>query len=203
MTMGSESSPFPPGFLIPTPRLQITPFDPANQTHCAFLVKVWNTDDFINSCGHTSVDTPEKAASFIQRRKLSDYARYRHGIFLVSLRDGKPIGTVSLMKGTPPDPYYSAPDVGYAILPEESGKGYATEAAKGMLEYARKDLGIEGAFGFCAAEDMRSRRVLEKVGLNFRGIGDLIVFGGKRSAVYALPSMEDLTIYNLTEKLEV
>jgi RimJ/RimL family protein N-acetyltransferase len=107
------------------------------------------------------------------------------------------------MKGSPPDPHYLAPDVGYAILPEENGKGYATEAAKGVLEYARKDLGIEDAFGFCAAEDMRSRRVLEKVGLMFRGIADLIVFGGKRSAVYALPSMEDLTVYNLTEKLEV
>lgn len=197
------STPFPPGFTISTPRLQITPFDPTNQTHCEFLVQLWNTDDFINSCGRTSIDTPEKAASFIQHRVLAHYALNKHGQFLVSLREGPPIGTVSLMKDSPPDPHYLAPDVGYAILPEENGKGYATEAAKGVLEYARKDLGIEDAFGFCAAEDMRSRRVLEKVGLVFRGIADLIVFGGKRSAVYALPSMEDLTVYNLTEKLEV
>ncbi|KAJ6131189.1 hypothetical protein N7523_001649 [Penicillium sp. IBT 18751x] len=201
--MTVERSPFPPGFRISTSRLHITPFDPTNQIHCKFLVQLWNTDDFINSNGRTGIDTPEKASSFIQNRVIPSYARNRHGMFLVSLHDGRHIGMVSLMKGSPPDAHYTAPDVGYTILPEESGKGYATEAGKGILEYAEKDLGIESAFGFCAAEDMRSRRVLEKIGLVFRGVGDLVVFGGKRSAVYALPSMGDLEVYNLTEKLEV
>lgn len=199
----APESPFPAGFAITTPRLQITPFNPANQTHCTFLVHLWNTDDFINSCGRTSVNTPEKAAWFIQERVLPDYNRNRHGLFLVSLREGKPIGVVSLMKGAPPGPYYLAPDVGYTILPEESGKGYATEAGKGVLEYARRDLGVEDALGFCEAEDMRSRRVLEKIGLVFRGVGDLALFGGKRSAVYALPAMKDLMAYGVTEGLEM
>lgn len=201
--MSTEQSPFPPGFKISTPRLQITPFDPNNQTHCTFLVQLWNTDDFINSCGHTGIDTPEKASAFIQNRVIPSYARNRHGIFLVSLHDGRHIGNASLMKGSPPDAHYTAPDIGYTILPEESGKGYATEVGKGVLEYARKDLGIDVAFGFCAAENMRSRRVLEKIGLVFRGVADLVVFGGQRSAVYALPSMGDLAVYNLTEKLEI
>lgn len=205
--MTSElSSPFPPDFTISTPRLQITPFNPANAIHCAFLAQLWNTEDFINSCGHTSVDTPENASAFIRARILPDYTRNRHGTFLVSLRQddkpSKPIGTVSLMKGAPPNPYYLAPDLGYAILPEESGKGYATEAAKGLLQYAREELGIEAVFGFCAAENDRSRRVLEKVDMEFRGVGDLKVFGGKRSAVYGLPGMNnDLRIYGLTEDL--
>ncbi|KAJ5131912.1 hypothetical protein N7448_006070 [Penicillium atrosanguineum] len=177
--MSTEQSPFPPGFTISTTRLQITPFDPTSQIHCRFLVQLWNTDDFINSSGRTGIDTPEKASSFIQNRVIPSYARNRYGQFLVSLHDGRHIGMVSLMKGSPPDAHYTAPDVGYAILPEESGKGYATEVGKGVLEYAREDLGIEAAFGFCVAEDMRSRRVLEKIGLVFRGVGDLVVFGGR------------------------
>ncbi|KAJ5370364.1 uncharacterized protein N7496_006456 [Penicillium cataractarum] len=199
-------SPFPPGFAIATPRLQIHPFDPDNSSHCEFLVKLWNTDDFINSSGRTGIDTTEKAAAFIRRRVLADYARNRHGQFLVSLVEAthppKLIGCVSLMKGSPPGPHYLAPDVGYTILPEDIGKGYATEASKGLLEYARVELGIHAAFGFCAATDMRSRRVLEKIGMDYRGVAALSVFGGKESAVYTLHGMDkDLSVYNLTEDL--
>ncbi|KAJ5432656.1 uncharacterized protein N7458_011812 [Penicillium daleae] len=202
----TQSPPFPPEFAITTPRLRIHPFDPDNLSHCEFLVQLWNTDDFINSCGRTGIDTSEKAAAFIRRRVLADYARNHHGQFLVSLVETTPapklIGCVSLMKGAPPGPLYLAPDIGYTILPEESGKGYATEAAKGLLEYASGELGIHGAFGFCAATDMRSRRVLEKLGMDYRGVAALSVFGGKESAVYTLPGMEkDLAVYNLTEQL--
>jgi RimJ/RimL family protein N-acetyltransferase len=106
------------------------------------------------------------------------------------------------MKGAPPGPHYLAPDIGYTILPEESGKGYATEAAKGLLEYAKVELDIHAAFGFCAATDMRSRRVLEKIRMEYRGVAALSVFGEKESAVYALPGMDqDLGVYNLTEDL--
>ncbi|KAJ5160426.1 uncharacterized protein N7482_007430 [Penicillium canariense] len=206
--MASEpASPFPLGFAISTPRLRIHPFDPDSTAHCEFLVQLWNTDDFINSSGHTGIDTPEKAAAFIRRRVLADYARNRHGQFLVSLVEANQaprlIGCASLMKGGPSDPhYYLAPDVGYTILPEESGKGYATEAAKGMLDYARLELGIDSVFGFCAAGNLRSRRVLEKLGMEYRGVAALSVFGGEESAVYTLPSMaQDLAVYNLTETI--
>lgn len=205
--MTSEpASPFPAEFAIATPRLRIHPFDPDNLSHSEFLVQLWNTDDFLNSCGRTGIDNPEKAAAFIRRRVLTDYARNRHGQFLVSLVEAnhapKLIGCVSLMKGAPPGPHYLAPDIGYTILPEESGKGYATEAAKGLLEYARVELGIHAAFGFCAATDMRSRRVLEKIGMDDKGVAALSVFGGKESAVYTLPGMNrDLGVYNLTEDL--
>ncbi|OGE56212.1 hypothetical protein PENARI_c003G09405 [Penicillium arizonense] len=197
-----EPAPFPPNFTIKTARLQISPFNCTDTTHCNFLVKLWNTEDFITSCGKTSIDTPEKASSFIQRRVLADYARNGYGMFLVSRQSEDDtqihIGVVSLMKGAPPGPHYLAPDVGYTILPQESGKGYATEAAKGLLEYARAELGVDAVFGFCAADDKRSCRVLEKIGLEARGVKALSVFGGKESAVYALAGMSgDLGVYGL------
>lgn len=201
----AQASPFPPGFAIATPRLHVLPFDPDNLSHCEFLVKLWNTDDFINSCGPTGIDTAEKAAAFIRRRVLEGYARNRHGQFLVSLveanKNPKLIGCVSPMKGAPPGPHYLAPDIGYTIIPDESGKGFATEASKGLLEYARVALGIHAAFGFCAATDMRSRRVLENIGMEYQGVAALSVFCGKESAVHTLPGMDkDLAVYNLTER---
>ena len=201
----TRSSPFPPGFCISTSRLNISPFDPDSSIHAGFLVRLWNTDDFINSCGRTSITNPEKASIFIRNRVLQQYTVNQHGMFLVSLKNKEilpatPIGTVSLMKGSPPDLHYTAPDIGFAILPEHSGKGYAVEAAKGVLEWAQSHLGIEAVFGFCDPSNQRSRRVLENIGMDFRGITGLRVFGAKTTAIYALPGMsKDLAIYGLDE----
>ncbi|KAJ5802505.1 uncharacterized protein N7503_004955 [Penicillium pulvis] len=202
-------SPFPSGFVITTPRLRITPLDPTNQAHCTFLAHLWNTDLFIRSCGRTSVLDAKSASEFINTRVLADYACNKHGMFLVSLQDQDtmslqplPIGTVSLLKGAPPNRHYLAPDIGYAILPEMNGKGYATEAAKGLIEWAKGELGITGVFGFCDATNLHSRRVLEKIGMEFRGIAALEMFGGAESAVCTLPGMsEDLSDYGLTEDI--
>ncbi|KAJ5766998.1 uncharacterized protein N7511_004614 [Penicillium nucicola] len=204
MSKTSEQASIPPNFTIRTTRLQINPFNPTDKIHCNFLVQLWNTEDFVKACGKTSIDTPEKASTFLQRRVLPAYARNGYGMFLVSRTSEDntqiPIGTVSLMKGAPPDLHYLAPDVGYVILPEESGKGYATEAAKGLIEYARAELGVDAVFGFCAADDRRSCRVLEKIGLENRGVKALSVFGGKESAVFALVGMSvDLGVYGLDE----
>jgi RimJ/RimL family protein N-acetyltransferase len=206
--MASESAPpFPPGFNIFTSRLRIIPFDLANQKHAEFLVQLWNTEDFINSCGRTSISTPEKASNFIRQRVLQQYSVNKYGMFLVSLKEGEntslsPIGTVSLMKGAPPDLHFLAPDIGFAVLPEHSGKGYAAEAAKGLLEWARTDRGVEAAFGFCDPSNRRSRKVLQKIGMEFKGTAELQVFGGKTSAVYALPEMgDDLVVYGLAEPI--
>lgn len=196
-----------PTFSVPTDRLHISYFQVDNPAHSDFLVRLWNTDDFINSCGKTGLDTSEKAAAFIKNRVHQDYLRNNYGQFLVSLKphpdaslaQSKLIGVVSLMKGEPPNSY-SAPDIGYTILPEESGKGYATEACIGLLDYARRVLGIDTVFGFCGKDDARSARVLQKIGLQFRGNRKLRVFGGADSAVYASPEMsQDLTVYGIDD----
>lgn len=195
-----------PEFCIPTKRLYISHFEPDSPEHSVFLARLWNTDDFIQSCGRTSISTPEKAAEFIRNRAQAGYMRTPYGLFLVSLKpyqnaalaDSKPIGTVSLMKGDPPHGY-TVPDIGYAILPEESKNGYATEAALGFLEYARRELGVSEMLGFCGKDDMRSRRVLEKIGMEFRGEKMLRVFGGKESAVYVMAGMDALKVYGIED----
>ncbi|KAJ5745616.1 Acyl-CoA N-acyltransferase [Penicillium odoratum] len=205
----SSSSAFTasPTFSIPSERLHISYFLPDSPEHCAFLVKLWNTEEFIKSSGRTGIDTPEKASNFLRNRVHADYARNKYGIFVVSLKpyenaplsESTPIGTVSLMKGEPPNSYL-APDIGYAILPEETGKGFATEAGVALLEYAGRELGVNSAFGFCARDDAHSARVLDKIGFEYRGEKTLKVFGGKESAVYVLPGMnQDLAMYNLDD----
>lgn len=200
-------SEFPPTFSIPTEHLHISYFQPDDPAHTAFLVQLWNTDDFIKSCGKTGIVNTEKAANFLRNQVQTGYKRNGYHQFLVSLKphkgaalsESKPIGIASLMKGEPPNAYLR-PDIGYTILPDESGKGYATEAAAGLLDYATRRLGVDGVFGFCDKENKRSTRVLEKIGLEYRGQRKLKVFGGSESAIYALKGMDqDLKVYGIDD----
>jgi len=57
------------------------------------------------------------------------------------------------------------PHLGFAVLPEYNGKGYAIQ----ILRYAKEELGVEIAFAFCDAGNKNSGRVSVKAGLEFRG----------------------------------
>lgn len=204
--MPTDFSP-PPSFSIPTERLHISYLQPGNPDHAAFVMHIWNVEEITNFIGKRDFDTLEKADAFIRNQVQADYNRTGYGRFLVSLKphpqaslaESKPIGMVSLMLREPPNGY-SHPDIGYAFVPEHWGKGYATEAAIGLIDYARREFGVTGVFGFCDADNMSSRRVLEKMGLEFRGEKALRAFDGLNSAVYALPEMDsDLSVYGMED----
>ncbi|RAL08864.1 GNAT family N-acetyltransferase [Aspergillus homomorphus CBS 101889] len=202
--------PYPSSPLITsTPRLHISLLNPTNPLHSHFLHHLWTTPDYTTSCGPSAIQTPEDATTFLKTRIQALYTSsdYKRGFFLLSLKphptatlsESVPIGTMSLMQGAPPDGY-TLPDIGYCVLPEHSGRGYATEAGKALVAYACGELGLDGVFAFCDVGHMRSRRVLEKIGLEDRGARELRVFGGQRSAVYALPGMErDLRVYGVDD----
>lgn len=58
-------------------------------------------------------------------------------------------------------------DLGYRFIPKYWGKGYATEAAKAVLEYGIKK-GIKNIMGRASIHNTASVRVLEKIGLVFK-----------------------------------
>lgn len=192
---------------VPTERLHISYLNPGEASHYEFLHNLWNTEDFLKSEGDTGLDTVEKAREFIATKVQADYARNRYGQMLVSLKphtgaslsESKPIGIVSLMKGEGKNAY-TAPDIGYSILPEENGYGYATEAATGLIAYAKRELGVKEVLGFCGVDDKRSQRVLEKIGMEAQGERHLKFFGGIRSAVYAFPGIGDLKRFGIDEE---
>ncbi|KAL0630882.1 hypothetical protein Q9L58_010268 [Maublancomyces gigas] len=194
-----------PNFYIETARLYISYFLPTSPAHCSFLVELYNSPLFLAAEGKTGIYTDLQAQERIQTRFLAEHARNGHGTYLVSLKttpttsfaESRPIGSVSLMKGDK----ITAPDIGYSIIPEMNGKGYATESGKALLDYAKKELGISEVFGFFNPENAHSRRVMEKLGLEDRGVMKLAEFGGVQCAVYALPGMKALNEYGVASQL--
>lgn len=189
---------------IESDKLTLIPFDTTDNSHCEFLVTLWNTPLFISSSGKTGIDTTEKAKAFIERRWTPSYALNGYGNYIVALNNNNNdqldfIGTVGLTLGDTSESYI-APDLGFAILPEFNGKGYATAASKMLLEHVRKELGIVEVFGFCDPKNGGSRKVLQKAGLEFRGLKKLSAFGGDEGAVYAMLRMDkDLNLYGIKE----
>ncbi|KAK9428450.1 acyl-CoA N-acyltransferase [Lipomyces doorenjongii] len=193
-----------PDFYIESPRLYISYFLPTCPKHCSFLVQLYNSPLFISAEGKTGVYNELQAQERIQKRFVAEHERNGYGTYLVSLKtipttsfdESQPIGSVSLSKGDSKDSY-SAPDLGFSIVPEMNGNGYATESGRALLDYAKTELGVTEVLGFFDPNNARSRRVMEKIGLEDRGVRKLAAFGGVEGAVYALPGMKDLIKYGI------
>jgi RimJ/RimL family protein N-acetyltransferase len=60
-------------------------------------------------------------------------------------------------------------DIGYELAPEHWGKGYATEAARALIAFGFRELGLHRLSAWCVADNTASARVLEKCGLRLEG----------------------------------
>ncbi|MFC5401187.1 GNAT family N-acetyltransferase [Cohnella soli] len=77
-----------------------------------------------------------------------------------------PIGICGLAKRD----FMAHSDIGYAFLPAYRGQGYAFEAAKGVLAYARSVLGLSRIAAIVSEGNKASEQLLEKLGLKEEGL---------------------------------
>ena len=106
----------------------------------------------------------ESACEYLRKGPLDMYARLGFGLYRIDLKDsGEPVGMCGLLKrDTLPDV-----DLGYALLPRHWGRGYASEAAAGVLAHARDTLGLKRVVAITSPDNEASGRVLERVGMRF------------------------------------
>ena len=90
-------------------------------------------------------------------------------VYPVFLHDGQHIGHVQAI------PVEDGWEVGYHIAKPHTGNGYASEAVSAFLPPVMEQLGITHIYGICGADNIASRRVLEKCGfsLKYEGAGIL------------------------------
>lgn len=86
--------------------------------------------------------------------------------FVIALRDGPIVGACGLAMQDE-----GAPDVGYWLGVKHWGKGYATEAVRAVIDYAFTDLGHEALSAGARVTNPASRRILEKCGFQWTGVG--------------------------------
>ena len=204
-----------PNFFIESERLYLCYFQPDDDSHCDFLVRLYNTPEFITSIGGkpTPITTRQAARALMRGRFLSEHAHNGYGNYLILLKPGEGehggsdgnlpfqeraasctlVGTVCLLRDT-----YTAPDLGFAVLTEYCRRGIATEAARALLAYAQREKGVSDVLGFTDPTNAASRGVFRRLGFEERGSRVLKALGGVTAAVYALPGVnKDLSVYGI------
>ncbi len=91
-------------------------------------------------------------------------------VFLITLRDETVIGACSLVLQELKI-QERTPELGYWLGVPFWGKGYATEALHAVIDYAFTDLGHEALQAGARVTNPASRRVLEKCGFQWTGVG--------------------------------
>jgi RimJ/RimL family protein N-acetyltransferase len=86
--------------------------------------------------------------------------------FLITLASGAIIGACGLEMRDPP-----VPELGYWLGVPHWGKGYATEAVRALIDHAFTDLDHEALNAGARVTNPSSRRVLEKCGFQWVGVG--------------------------------
>jgi RimJ/RimL family protein N-acetyltransferase len=64
----------------------------------------------------------------------------------------------------------NAPELGYCLGVDHWGKGYATEAARAVIDYAFEEFSIEHLISGARVHNPASRHVLEKCGFQWTGV---------------------------------
>lgn len=110
-------------------------------------------------------------------------------VYPVLLRDGTVIGHVQAI------PLEDGQwEVGYHIGERYTRKGYATEALRAFLPAVMGQLGLKRILGICVAENLASRKVMEKCGFRKEYEGPGLYQGKQRDIcryAYVLPPSAD------------
>jgi len=86
-------------------------------------------------------------------------------VFIIALPDKTVIGACGIM------PQEQAAELGYWLGVPYWGKGYATEALHAVIDYAFTDLAHDALQAGARVTNPASRRVLEKCGFQWTGVG--------------------------------
>lgn len=132
-----------------------------------FLYELMNTQKWHQFIGDRRIHTPEDAAQYIGDQMSTDI--HEKGFvnhLMIEKTTGNTVGTCSLHDRENVD----GMDIGYALLPQYEGYGYATEGAEAMVKFAFEVQQQQQVSAITTPQNTGSCRVLEKLGFQYKGL---------------------------------
>jgi ribosomal-protein-alanine N-acetyltransferase len=130
----------------------------------AFMLELVTDPAWIENIGDRGLKTVDDARAYVVEKYVAAYERDGFGHYCVALKDsGTPIGICGLIRREGLEDV----DIGFAFLPRYAGLGYASESAAAALAHGRDVLGLGRIVAITLPRNVRSIRVLEKIGLRF------------------------------------
>lgn len=143
-----------------TERLIISEFD---ESDSLFILELLNSPGWKQFIGDRKINSLEASANYIQKSLINAYKKFGYGFWKLSFKGAETIGMCGLIKRD----YLEFADIGYALMPNHFGMGYAFEASKAVKDYAQENLGMEKLMAITDEENQRSIQLLKKLGFEF------------------------------------
>lgn len=148
--------------ILTTERLTLREFTPGD---AAFILRLLNTESWIRYIGDRNVHTLSDAEAYLQNGPVRSYRQHGYGLWLASLKDQDiPVGICGIIKRDTLD----HPDIGFAFLPEYTGKGLAYECAAATVQLAFERFKLNELWAITLPGNGNSIRLLEKTGLSLQ-----------------------------------
>jgi ribosomal-protein-alanine N-acetyltransferase len=120
-----------------------------------FILSLVNDASWLRFIGDRNVHSLQDAERYLKDGPFAMHAKYGHSLWAVTLADSDAaIGMCGLLKR---DCLRHA-DVGYALLPQWRGQGYAREAAAATLQHGHDVLGMKRIVAVCSMDNDKSIR---------------------------------------------
>lgn len=109
--------------------------------------------------------TREQADGFVDH-VAAHIDRHGWGLFATEVRaSGDFIGFVGLAPASFEAHFTPAVEIGWRLTRAAWGSGYATEAARAVLDMGFRELGLDEIVSFTAVDNLPSRAVMQRIGL--------------------------------------
>ncbi len=129
-----------------------------------FILDLLNQPSWLEFIGDRGVRTLEDARAYINNGPLAMIAQHGFGLYLVEVKSSNtPAGLCGLLKRESLEDV----DIGFAFHPDYWGRGYAIEAAKACVDYARDAIGMDRLVAITLPTNKGSIRLLESLGMQY------------------------------------
>ena len=128
--------------------------------------QLMNTPKFISKVGDKGIKSIENAENYIQDKMISQLNDLGFSSYSLITKSGsEKIGICGLFNREGVDGI----DIGFVLLPQFEGLGYAYEAAKRVLEVAFEEFKLKEVKAITKKGNIPSQRLLEKLGMERAG----------------------------------
>ncbi|WP_202077630.1 GNAT family N-acetyltransferase [Caldalkalibacillus salinus] len=110
--------------------------------------------------------TEPQIMTFLQAIK-AEFEQYGYGLYAVETKsDEKCIGFIGFHWATFEAEFTPCIEIGWRLVKEAWGNGYATEGAKACLAYGFNELKFKDVYSFTTKLNTRSENVMRKIGMS-------------------------------------
>jgi RimJ/RimL family protein N-acetyltransferase len=134
------------------------------ESDAEFILDLLNQPSWLEFIGDRGVRNLDDARAYINNGPLAMIQQHGFGLYLAEVKSsGAPIGLCGLIKRETLDDV----DIGFAFHPDCWGKGYAREAAKACVDYARDQFKLSRLVAITMPENKASIGLLKAIGMQY------------------------------------